>query len=198
MKITALTENTAKCDNIKSEHGLSLYIEANGHKILFDMGQTDIFTENATILGIDLSEVDIAILSHGHYDHGGGLQKFIQVNHKAHVYIHKEAFGKHYNGTEKFIGLDHTLVDNPRIIYTENQLRIGKELTLSSCNDKERKYSASGSELTKKIGDSFVHDDFMHEQYLLIKEYGKRVLISLTTTGQAELITGFFRFSLCR
>ena len=79
MKITALTENTSVNENIGAEHGLSLYIETDGHKILFDMGQTDMFERNAKTLCIDLSEVDIAVLSHGHYDHGGGLARFLEI-----------------------------------------------------------------------------------------------------------------------
>ena len=77
MRIISLVENTSVNDAIKAEHGLSLYIESKNYKILFDMGQTDLFLKNAKRLGVDLSQVDIAILSHGHYDHGGGLEEFL-------------------------------------------------------------------------------------------------------------------------
>ena len=140
MKITSLVENTSKCENIESEHGLSLYIEANGWKILFDMGQTDLFSKNAKKLDIDLAEVDIAILSHGHYDHGGGLAKFMEINRKAPIYMHEKAFGAHYNGTEKYIGLDTSLINNPRIIYMHDPRKIDEGLTLYSCNEKDRKH----------------------------------------------------------
>ncbi|MCI8845747.1 MAG: MBL fold metallo-hydrolase [Lachnospiraceae bacterium] len=72
MKITALLENKTNREDMLTEHGLSLYIETEKHKILFDMGQSDLFAKNAAALGINLSSVDIAVLSHGHYDHGGG------------------------------------------------------------------------------------------------------------------------------
>lgn len=77
MKIYTLIENIPFQDQYIAEHGLSLYIETKNHKILFDFGQSDIFIQNAKILGVDLSQVDIAILSHGHYDHGGGLKIFL-------------------------------------------------------------------------------------------------------------------------
>ena len=77
MKITSLLENTPCRDDMHIEHGLSLYIETAHHKILFDMGQTDLFAQNAKNLGISLTEVDYAVLSHGHYDHGGGLAAFL-------------------------------------------------------------------------------------------------------------------------
>ena len=82
MKLWTLVENTSCNENLKNEHGLSFYIETQNHKILFDFGQSDIFLENANKMGIDLSKVDIAILSHGHYDHGGGLKTFMKINEK--------------------------------------------------------------------------------------------------------------------
>ena len=178
MKITSLLENTTERDDIKVEHGLSLYIETNERKILFDMGQTDYFYENAKTLEIDLSCVDIAILSHGHYDHGGGLRKFLEINDHAPVYIHKDAFLPHHHASDVYIGLDTRLANDPRIIFTDLEYSIDDSLTLFSCNGRERKHEMLGSGLTEKVGDSFIPDDFRHEQYLLIKENGKRVLIS--------------------
>ena len=64
MKIVTLAENTACREDLTAEHGLSLYIETGAYKILFDMGQTDAFAKNAQVLGIDLSAVDFAVLSH--------------------------------------------------------------------------------------------------------------------------------------
>ena len=178
MKIVSLVENTIANESLGCEHGLSLYIETNNHKILFDMGQSDLFAENAKKLGIDLTQVDIAILSHGHYDHGGGLAKFLEINAKASVYISKHAFGKHYNGTEKYIGLDMALKDNDRIIYTEGKVEIEEGLSLYHCNDREKSFELGSFGLNKKVEEDFVPDDFLHEQYLCIQESGKKVLIS--------------------
>lgn len=178
MKITSLLENTTVREDMKVEHGLSLYIETENQRILFDMGQTDLFYENANALGIDLSLVDIAVLSHGHYDHGGGLRKFLEINSHAPVYIHKDAFRPHYNGTEKYIGLDTSLKDHPQIIFTENEYRIDSSMTLFSCNEKDKKHAVIPSGLNEKVGDLFFADEFKHEQYLMIEEDGKRVLIS--------------------
>ena len=118
MKITVLTENTSVSPDIGAEHGLSLYIETDNSKILFDMGQTELFAANASKLGVNLTSVDVAVLSHGHYDHGGGLKKFLEINPKASVYLHKRAFEPHYNGTEKYIGLDVSLQSSERLIFT--------------------------------------------------------------------------------
>lgn len=178
MKITALTENTPYTDNISAEHGLSLYIETQNHKILFDMGQTALFAENAEKLGVDLTGVDIAVLSHGHYDHGGGLVRFLEINKTAPVYISRYAFGDYYNGTEKYIGLDKTLQNEKRIIFVDDILKIDDELSLYSCNNNIRNHYLGSFGLNMKCNGEFLPDDFKHEQYLLINENGKRVLIS--------------------
>ena len=109
MKITTLIENTACREGLVCEHGLSLYIETGSKRILFDAGQTGAFGDNAEKLGIDLSRVDLAVLSHGHYDHGGGLKRFLELNAAAPVYINQSAFSQCYNGPEKYIGLAPSL-----------------------------------------------------------------------------------------
>jgi len=178
MKISVLLENTTKRLDMKVEHGLSLYIETASHKILFDMGQTDLFAKNAETLGIDLSTVDIAILSHGHYDHGGGLKTFLSKNTKAPIYINRYAFEPHYNATGNYIGLDTTLVENKRILFTDETLHLTPNLTLYSCNEHTRSHTLGNFGLTTLEGNSHVPDDFRHEQYLLITENGKKILIS--------------------
>ena len=89
MRISVLCENTAYKKEFEGEHGLSLLISTDKHKILFDAGQTDLFLRNGARLGEDLKDVDMVVLSHGHYDHGGGLFKFLSLNDKAKVYINK-------------------------------------------------------------------------------------------------------------
>ena len=178
MKITALLENTAARKDLGTEHGLSLYIEAAGHRILFDMGQSDLFYENARTLGIDLSAVDLAVLSHGHYDHGCGLRRFLEINETAPVYVHRDAFLPHYHGKEKYIGLDPVLYAHPRLLFTEGTLCIDGALTLSDCNARTRRHPLDSAGLCEYREGVLLPDEFRHEQYLLIEEAGRRVLIS--------------------
>ena len=96
IRVTTLLENTACRAGLCAAHGLSLYIGTPRRKILFDMGPNADFVANAKALGVDLAAVDLAILSHGHYDHGGGLAAFCRVNAHAPVYIHKDAFRAYY------------------------------------------------------------------------------------------------------
>ena len=186
MKITCLLENTASSPasgtHIGAEHGLSLYIETANRRILFDMGQTSLFAHNAEALGINLAAVDLAVLSHGHYDHGGGLATFLEINQTAPVYVTDTAFLPHYNGTQKYIGLDTSLRGHPHLRAVSGDLSLGGGLTLLSLNGRERNHSLGSFGLTEQVGDTFIPDDFRHEQYLLIEEPlsegGKRVLFS--------------------
>ena len=86
MHILCLSENHVK-EPFQSEHGLSLLLSWEGHSLLFDMGASALFLKNAARLGADVAGVEAAALSHGHYDHGGGLRAFLAHNAHAPVYI---------------------------------------------------------------------------------------------------------------
>lgn len=191
MKITVLTENTACRQNVSPQHGLSLWIETGDHRILFDMGQDDTFFQNAGKLGIDIREADIAVLSHGHYDHGGGLETFLRSNTGASIYVHEQAFGEYYNGTEKYIGLDQSLIPNTRLIMTGGTQKLSDNLLLTDCNDLTWACNSWG--LKRKEGEKLSADSFLHEQYLEITEGGKRILISGCSHKGIVNIAGYFR-----
>lgn len=176
MKIAVLAENTAGSERFQAEHGLSLYIETERHKILFDMGQTDAFARNAETMGVDLSQVDFAVLSHGHYDHGGGLEHFLRLNTKAPVYIHETAFGDYYNAAGKYIGLPKSLMQSPRLVRCSGMKQLCQGIRLFDCNDQNWKFDAYG--LARKVEDQLVLDDFCHEQYLEITEGNVRYLFT--------------------
>ncbi len=204
MKITVLAENTCSSADFGCEHGLSLFIETGNYKILFDTGQTFLFCENAEKLGIDLSRVDFAVLSHGHYDHGGGLKTFFEVNKKAPVYISRYAFGEYYHGSEKYIGLDKSIKESERIIFAEDVFCIKVGITLYSCNDKVRNHNIGAFGLTRKKGEEYSPDPFLHEQYLEIQENGKTILISgcshkgimnIADWFKPDILVGGFHFS---
>ncbi len=170
MKVYTLVENTTMNQNLGFEHGLSLYIETRHHKILFDTGQSDLFIKNAKAMGVHLEDVDICILSHGHYDHGGGLKTFLQLNDHAKIYMNKEVFIPHYNGSEKYIGLDQDLKNEKRFVYIDDEYNIDEELTLVTCNKKECKYPVECYGLNRKVDATLLPDNFFHEQYLIVKE----------------------------
>ena len=178
MKITALSENTSHSPELKTEHGLSLWIEACGKNILFDMGQSDIFAENAQTLGIDLRKADLAVLSHGHYDHGGGLETFRRIHPTAPVYLSQDALDPHFNAVGKDIGLSPGVAACSGLHFTGDVTVLGEGLTLYSGNDRKTRYAMPPSGMTARIDGVRCPDDFRHEQYLLIEEGGTRVLIT--------------------
>lgn len=178
MILRVLMENSADQPAFASEHGLSLYIEACGKRILFDAGQTDAFAANAEQLGVDLAAVDLAILSHGHYDHSGGLRRFLELNDHAPIYMHRRAPEPHYNGTEKYIGIDPALTASSRIVYTDDALDLGGGLGLCTCNAQIADCPASARGMTVQIGQDYIQDSFEHEQYLIIEENHRRIVVS--------------------
>ncbi len=193
MKITTLLENTTKRPDLSAEHGLSLYIETATHKILFDMGQTDLFSHNAAALGIDLATVDIAVLSHGHYDHGGGLARFLTLNQTAPIYVNRHAFEPHYHGVEKYIGLDTALAKHSQLIFTEGTTILADGITLHSCEQAQKHHDLGAFDLTLLQDGVFCPEDFRHEQYLLVEEEHRKILFSgCSHRGVLDIVDWFW------
>ena len=179
MTITSLVENTSR-ENFPVEHGLSLHIRLeDGRQILFDMGQGNLFARNAEHLGLRLSKVDMAIVSHGHYDHGGGLGTFLEINRHAPVYLNNHAFEPHYSLRDKglaYIGLNPKLKGNERLISCEEVVSIDNGILLFANVTGDCLCPTGNRLLFGPTPD--INDDFCHEQSLLIEENGKTVLFA--------------------
>lgn len=181
MKIINLIEDTKGIEGCVNEHGLCFYIETKNHKLLLDTGASDAFIGNARTLGIDLTKVDMVIISHGHYDHTGGILAFAELNPSAKIYIQKTAQGAFYNyrnQEEKYIGMDERISALSQVVFLEGNLKIDEELMIFT-GVTGRKLWPQGNEILKKKCDGeFLQDDFCHEQYLVITEGEMRVLLS--------------------
>ena len=172
MRIINLVENTEGTSGCGVEHGLCFYIETEKHKLLMDTGQTDLLLENAEKLGIDLTQVDTVVLSHGHYDHGGGILPFAKINPTAKIYVPEAAFGEYYSmdkaGEPHYIGLAKEIQELPQVV------KVSAEASLEAKPEAGEK---------TKAADGIYHideelDDFAHEQCLVISEGVKKVLLS--------------------
>ena len=133
MQVTVLMEDTCGNPECKYEHGLSLYIETEGYRILADAGASEQSLDNARILGIDLSKVDFAVLSHGHYDHSGGLPAFRRVNQDAVIYMQRSALDDYYHG-ERYIGIDKQIGRLPKIELLSGNRKIDKNISIKFLN----------------------------------------------------------------
>ena len=191
MKLYTILENTTSRKDLLPEHGLSLYVETGSRKLLFDTGQSGRFWDNADRLGLQLTQVDTVVLSHGHYDHGGGLGRFLECNEKARIFVSAQAFGAYYHGPEKYIGLSPALRDNPRIQAVDRPLDLGDGLSLIP--DIPLRYPVRSYGLQKRQGGRLVPDDFVHEQYLLLEEGGRRILFSGCSHRGILNIADYFR-----
>lgn len=180
MKIINLVEDTIG-NNCENEHGLSFYIETNNHKLLVDSGASDMFSRNAKLLNIDLSQVDTFVLSHGHYDHAGGLPTFIKENNKAKIYIKNTAHKDYYHlypDNAKYIGMDKSIMTSLQVVKVFEDIQLDNELFLFT-DIKEQQYPKwSNEHLKEKVNDEYIQDTFSHEQFLVITQDNHYTLIS--------------------
>ena len=204
MKIHVLMENTSCSPEFYAEHGLSLLIESEGRFILFDTGASSHFADNARTLGLDLSCVDAAVISHGHYDHGGGMAYFLKLNQRATVWLTPFAFETHLNAAGKNIGLDVEPGGHEQVRFTPSEVYSPLPgVTLFRATVLPIPYGVDSSGMSVQSSVGCEADDFRHEQYLLLEEQGKRVLFSgcshrgilnIASYFRADVLVGGFHF----
>lgn len=179
MKIVTIIDNLVYDSKLTAEHGFSLYLEKDNKKILFDTGQTGRFINNAKILGINISDIDAVVLSHGHYDHTGGLLEFVKYNRKAWIYAKKDIFLEKYKDHNQYIGIpfDQTLFSD-RMVFIDKTTEFGEdifivpEITIFNQND-----THFDNMLIKK-GDTYHPDEFLDEQFLVVKKSNSLIIIT--------------------
>lgn len=179
MKFQFLIENKTDTPGCVAEHGLSIYIEAQGKKLVFDAGASALFAQNAKKLDVDLSRAEALIISHGHYDHTGGVPEFCRINREAPLYIHKDAFYESY-GTEKGkiedkpCGIRWTEEERrqiePRIIKTEEPVWLTENIVISGTIPADPNCQQTEHFYRRLPDNTLVLDDMAHEQILVIRE----------------------------
>lgn len=182
LKVVPLMEDNLYGDGMIAEHGLSLYIETAHHKLLVDTGQSDKTWDNARVKGIDLSLVDTVFLSHGHYDHSGGLLRFCRLYPNVPVYLRENAGGAFYSRRkdgEKYIGIDPEILELPSLQFVKGDMVLDEEISVFTGVLPKRLWPKGNRRLLKKEEGIFLQDDFSHEQYVVLQyEPGKYALIS--------------------
>ncbi|RJO64428.1 MAG: MBL fold metallo-hydrolase [Myxococcales bacterium] len=195
MKITVLVENSpgAKIE-LEPEFGLSLLIETGERRILLDTGASGRFAINAEKMGLDLETVDWLVLSHGHYDHGGGLEAFFLRNQKAKAIFRRGAerpfFGSlmpsmpdwlHRAGLlTRYIGLDARILSrfSDRIRWIETDVELAPGLRVLTAIPRLHALAKGNHYLLIRRDNRFLPDDFSHELLLVVEEKGEAVVFS--------------------
>ncbi len=193
IKISCLTEDYAGNLGVFAEFGLSLHIEFQNHKILFDTGQLGAFAKNAKQMKIDIAAVDACVLSHGHFDHGGGLGKFIRLNNHSPVYLRAAALQRKFKRTligKFYIGINRRLTANPvflkRVVIANELLEIFPDCFLLG----GFKPNSSGFEPlpTNLQGADGTQDQFSDEQVLIIRDNGLHIFAGCSHPGVVGML----------
>jgi 7,8-dihydropterin-6-yl-methyl-4-(beta-D-ribofuranosyl)aminobenzene 5'-phosphate synthase len=156
-QITVLVENTAGGSGLLAEHGLSFLIELGSRKLLFDTGQGRVLKNNARQLGVALESIDSIVLSHGHWDHTGGLSVVLDSADNPKVYAHPEAFAPKYacdlNGSVRSNGISDLNAEKVRskasMIWIEAPTEIGEGLWLTGPVPRTNDYEDAGGPFFK-------------------------------------------------
>ena len=169
MRIINLIENTEGRSGCAYAHGLSFYVETEKHRLLMDLGPSGETLQNAQALGIDLAKVDTVILSHGHYDHSGGIMPFAGINDQAVIYMQQSATGDYYadNGRSaperyEYIGIDKKIAELPRVRFLQGDHRIDDELELFTIKNRTHSLPLTNKRILVRKGDHFQRDEFEH------------------------------------
>ncbi len=173
-----------------AEHGLSLYIEENGKKYLFDTGQSGVFLKNAKELGVNLEHLDGIILSHGHYDHCGGLEEFVKRYEPPKIYVRREAFEEklHQGKPEaepKDIGIPwkKELIED-KLVYTEDFQEIDENIYVLGNIPMENDFEAVAKGMLVRKNQLCVPDCMSDEQMLVIRsKEGLHVFVGCAHVG---------------
>ncbi len=183
MKILTLLENTSSNQDLTPKHGLSLYIETKGKKILFDTGPDHSFIENARKLDIDLSKVDLVFLSHGHGDHGGGLPAFQKINPKARIILSPSATDSFYARLfffiRRYIGLPINEINTDQLDFISRDQQIDDNIHIFTGFNQTGFIPRGNQSLkVKNSQGKLIADNFSHEIALLICEGDTNVLFT--------------------
>ncbi|MGO5358210.1 MBL fold metallo-hydrolase [Anaerofustis sp. LCP19S3_F7] len=175
MKITVLNENMVYRKNIIAEHGLSVLIEHDNKKILMDVGQSDVFLKNAQALNIDLNDLDAVIISHGHYDHGGGIKYLKNLSNIPSIYITKNALIPKYSINKKtnkyyFNGINESDLNlfNDKLYFTDEKEEIFNNFYLISNIPYVNSFENKPSKFYLKKNDKMIMDTMRDEQVFVI------------------------------
>ena len=172
MRWTVLSDNRSYDSCLFTEHGLSVLLQTERHKILLDTGASDVFVRNAEQLGIDLSDVGYVFISHGHSDHAGGLRYFLEHNQNAQVIVSPDAMsGKFFSkrGNLHSITTEWPEIGEDRLVLIDQTCEILEGLHVIAHIPQKHPMPKGNQNLYIQDADgNYIHDDFRHELALYV------------------------------
>lgn len=193
MKIKVLIDNISK-NSLFKEWGLSVFIEYNDKKYLLDSGSSEKFSKNAEKMGINLSEVDYGILSHAHYDHANGIEKFFKLNNTAQFFLRKgvgeNCYHHHFWIFNKYIGIKKGWLKkySKRFCFVDGKYKIDDGVYLLPHSTEGLQKIGERAHLYVKENHRVVPDSFKHEQSLIFETEKGLVIFNSCSHGGADTI----------
>ena len=173
MKWTVLSDNRSSNPKLETEHGLSILLETEQHKILLDTGASNVFIRNAELLGVDFIDVDYVFISHGHSDHAGGLQHFLRINERAKIIVSPDAMsGKFFSkrGNLHSITTEWPEIDDERLILIDHTCEIAEGLHVIAHIPQIHPMPKGNQNLYVQDADGeSIYDNFRHELALYVE-----------------------------
>ena len=193
LKMTVLIDNVAS-EPFAAEWGLSIWIEADGKKILLDTGAGSLFTQNTRLLGLDLADIELGILSHAHYDHADGMEAFFAENETA-PFLLRAGSGENCYGIDdgelSYDGIRKGTLEKyaNRIRFVEGIHEIAEGIWLVPHREKDYSAIALQNDLYVMKDGACCPDDFSHEQSLVFEtNKGLVVFNSCSHTGMGNIL----------
>lgn len=193
LRITTISENSVSMGiGLKAEHGLGYYIEKDGLRMVFDTGQGMVFEDNMNAMGIDISGLSHAVISHGHYDHTGAIRTVAEKNPGINIIAHPEAFKPKYISYDRqnyhYIGVPQSVAELGQIgarpflssesVEISSGIRTTGEIPMIWGFEKIEPY------FFREAGEEKVPDDIPDDQAIVIEtEKGLVVVLGCTHRG---------------
>lgn len=199
-KLVALIENNSDDNNLLlNEHGLSIYMEIDEIKILFDTGKSGDFIKNAEKLQIDLNNLDYVVLSHGHYDHSGGFEKLVdKFGNSFNLIIGDEFFNNKYKlieeNTYKYNGnsfkKEYICENNIKVKYIKEDIfYVNENIIILSNFKKSNNFELINKKFNIKQDENYIVDSFSDEIVIAVKhDKGLIVILGCSHVGIVNIL----------